>query len=165
MTYPLRNLAHNATSPAANTACTLLASWHRIAPNLAVWAGTGLNDHAAVASHILVLGVEGVPTGHPHKRVNPDDPFWYIREAVGGRRDTPIPVTEDQAVEMVKALNTAAMVGCPAPDLLALTGWCALSKHGLNVAAAVASRKAPTERLRAAQAAFLRGSARLRTVA
>ncbi|WP_100482234.1 Tn3 family transposase [Mycobacteroides abscessus] len=164
-TNTLSRLADAATSPNALTAYTAISSWHQDTPNLALWAGAGLSSADGVASHILVMGVHGVPSARPNARGRTDNPYWYINEAVGGRRDTPIPMTEHEALEAVRALNDAAVPSCPAPDLLALTGWYALMKNDFDVRAAVASRRAPTHRLWMVHEAFLAARGGLHRVA
>ncbi len=163
--YAMTRLANAATSPNALTAYTSIYQWHQDTPNLALWAGAGLSDVDGVASHILVMGVHGVPSARPNARGRGDNPFWYIHEAVGGRRETSIPMTEQDALQAVRALNHFAVPGCPATDLLALTGWCALMKNDFNVRAAVESRQAPTHRLWEAKRAFLAARGGLHRVA
>lgn len=163
--YAMTRLANAATSPNALTACEAIRQWHQDTPNLALWAGAELCDVDGAASHILVMGVHGMPSARPKARGRADNPFWYINEAVGGRRETPIPMTEQDALQAVRALNDAAVPGCPAPDLLALTGWYALMKHGFDVRAAVQSRRAPTHRLWYARKAFLAARGGLHRVA
>lgn len=163
--YAMTRLANAATSLNALTAYTAVYQWHQDTPNLALWAGAGLSGADGVASHILVMGVRGVPSPRFNARGRADNPFWYINEAVGGRRETPIPMTEQDALQAVRALNDAAAPDCPAPDLLALTGWYALVKHGFDVRAAVESRRAPTHRLWMAREAFLTARGGLRRVA
>lgn len=156
---PLARLASVASSLNAARAFALVHGYTG-ATNLPVWAGARLCDSDAVASHMLALGVRGLPTpGRTRGRA--DNPFWYIHEAVGGRRNTPIPVTEAEALRMILALNNAATDHCPAPDLLALTGWSALKAQGYDVRAAVQSRRASTYRLWDVREKFLCQSIRV----
>lgn len=156
---PITNLADVAMSRNALIAFQMVQAY-TCRHNLAVWAGTALRDTDGVASHMLALGVRGLPTpGRTYGRR--DDPFWYIREAVGGRRVSPIPVTQAQALRMIMVLNDAATDECPAPDLLALAGWSALLEHNYDVRAAVESRGAPTHRLANARKRFLHTSSRI----
>lgn len=125
-------LAHHVTSPDVQQAMDIVQKQVG-APNIAVWAGAVAECPQGawgLASHILLLGVRGTPAPiePPRGQKRPDNPWHYIAEAAGGRRSEPIPLTTDQAVEMVRVLNAAAGEQFPAPDLLAITGWRSLWK-------------------------------------
>jgi hypothetical protein len=168
-------LAHLATSPEVTRAAKLVQA--RIGEsNVAVWAACA-HMHMGAASHILLMGVRGTPSPVAPVSGRLDNPWRYLWEAVGGRRQSPLPITNDDALAVVTSLKQVATVRYPAPDLLAIAGWsglhAAVMKHrgtgaGWETRAvldAVTRRAARTYRLQDARRAFLNDHTKLRVVA
>ncbi|MGV0624541.1 hypothetical protein [Mycolicibacter minnesotensis] len=98
--------------------------------NPAIWDEVNMifpDAQFGLAAHIILRGLRG-GTSPQEEYGRADTPGWYIGEAVGARRDTPIPLTAEQAVELVRVLNYVGDRWHPPADLLALTGWSSLHK-------------------------------------
>ncbi|BBZ00541.1 hypothetical protein [Mycolicibacterium fallax] len=155
-------VAHYATSPDVAAAMELVSKHVVGNPNIPLWAGViAESPHArwGSASHILLLGLRGthgqIRPGRGWNGARAEQPYVYLSAAAGGERSTPIPVADDEALRMARALNDAAIEGCSAPDLLALTGWKPLQDNECDVRAAVLARRPSTDRMWAVRRHFL----------